>query len=107
MFADGKKSEIVQCENGVTRKNLGIGGQLMLCEVSFRKGARGNAHSHPNEQVSYISRGSFRFKLGDEERVLKEGDSVYIAPGVVHSATALEDSIIVDCFTPIRQDFLK
>ena len=105
------KNESVQSDpagTGVTRKILGRGGKLMLVEFSFKKGGIGALHSHPHEQVGYVVNGSFEFNLNDNKQVVKKGDSVYIPSDTPHSALALEeDSIMVDVFTPQREDFLK
>lgn len=91
-----------------SRKILGMGGTLMMVEVTFAKGGIGEVHSHDvHEQVSYIVKGSFEVKVGEETRILKAGDSFYAGFNVPHGVKALEDSVILDVFTPFRQDFLE
>ena len=91
-----------------SRKILAYNGSLMMVEVKMDKDGVGAPHAHPHEQISYIAAGSFRFTVGDETQVVSAGDSLYMPPNVVHSTVALEDnSIVVDIFTPIREDFLK
>ncbi len=107
MFVKNNSLEPTVCGEGVTRKILGTGGTMMMVEVTFKKGSVGTVHTHPHEQVSYISKGSFEFNLDGDKQVIKTGDSVYIPPNIPHGVTALEeDSIIVDVFTPQREDFL-
>lgn len=90
------------------RKILGCGGSLMMVEVHFKAGGIGEPHSHTDhEQVSYIVKGSFKVTVGGEEKILHQGDSFYAAKNVEHGVVALEDSIILDVFTPIREDFLE
>ncbi|MDQ0721561.1 quercetin dioxygenase-like cupin family protein [Paenibacillus sp. W4I10] len=91
-----------------SRKILGMGGTLMMVEVTFAKGGIGEVHSHDaHEQVSYIVKGSFEVQVGKETRILKAGDSFYAGFNVPHGVKALEDSVILDVFTPFRQDFLE
>ncbi|CAM4461706.1 cupin domain-containing protein [Paenibacillus xylanexedens] len=91
-----------------SRKILGMGGTLMMVEVTFAKGGIGEVHSHDaHEQVSYIVKGSFEVQVGEETRILKAGDSFYAGFNVPHGVKALEDSVILDVFTPFRQDFLE
>ncbi len=92
---------------GVERKILASAGKLMTVEVTFKKGAIGALHSHPHEQISYIIKGKFEFEIGDKKHMLNAGDSYYVYPDVVHGIKALEDSVILDVFTPQRDDFLK
>lgn len=104
------KHEAVKSETvgeGVERKIIASDGSLMTVEVKFKKGAVGAVHSHPHEQVSYIVSGSFEFELDGQKEIIKAGDSYYVKPNVPHGVVALEDSVIIDIFTPQREDFLK
>jgi len=94
-------------EKGISRKILARGGSLMMVEVCFKKGERGLLHSHPHEQVSYIQKGSFEFELDDKKEIVSKGDSIYIPSGNPHGVLALVDSVIIDVFTPQREDFLR
>ena len=93
-------------EPGITRRILARGGSLMGVEASFKKGAAGMVHKHPHEQVSYIVSGSFEYEANSVTYMLKAGDSYYVEPDVLHGAVALEDSVILDIFTPQREDFI-
>jgi quercetin dioxygenase-like cupin family protein len=106
MIVYNNKTKSVNCESGVTRKLLAHDKNQMMTEVTFEKNARGNEHSHPHEQISYIAKGSFEFTLGGKTEVVKQGDSIYIPSNILHSVLALEEAIIVDVFTPMREDFL-
>lgn len=92
---------------GVERKILGYGPELMLVSVTFKKGSIGYVHKHPHRQVSYITSGSFEVKIGGEKKIQKAGDCYYLPADVEHGVVALEDSALIDVFTPAREDFLK
>ena len=106
MFVLSKDVVRQDIEKGISRKILAHGGNMMLVEVTFEKGATGALHSHSHEQVSYIHKGSFEFEIEGEKKTVKEGDSIYIPKDAVHGVIALEDSVIIDVFTPQREDFL-
>lgn len=91
---------------GITRRILAHSGNMMIVEAAFRKGAVGTAHRHPHEQVSYILSGSFQYTMEGEVYELRQGDTYYVPPEALHGAVALEDSVILDIFTPQREDFL-
>jgi len=93
--------------NGVRRKILASGGGLMTVEFHFAQGAVGALHSHPHEQVGYVVSGRFRFTLEGRDVELGPGDSYYVSPHLVHGAEALEEGVLLDVFTPQRQDFLS
>lgn len=103
-----KNAEITREEvaKGVTRKILASDGKLMTVEVGFEKGAIGPPHSHPHEQISYVLKGRFEATLGDEKTIITAGDSYYVPPDLVHEVVALEDGMLLDVFTPQREDFL-
>jgi len=90
---------------GVDRKVLASDGKLMTVEVRFQKGAVGALHSHPHEQISYIVRGSFACNIDGDKRILRAGDTYYIKPDQLHGVEALEEAVILDVFTPQREDF--
>ncbi len=107
MFVYNKDVTSTPCEEGVSRKILTYSDELMMCEITFVKGAAGNVHSHPHLQITYIAKGSFEFTIDGETKVVKTGDSVYMPANAVHGTVALEDGILVDVFNPKRDDFLK
>lgn len=83
------------------------GKKVMLAQVFLKKGCIVPAHSHDSEQVTYILSGSLRLSLPDREVTLNEGDVLNIPSQVEHSAVALEDTLDLDVFSPIREDWLK
>lgn len=105
MFLKNEDVAAAEMAPGLTRKTLGTGEKLMLCEVTFAPGGVAPEHSHPHEQVSYIVKGRLRFRVGDTEDVVGPGDSVYVASGVPHRVEALEEAVVVDAFSPPREDF--
>lgn len=83
------------------------GKNLMLAQVFLKKGCVVVAHSHVSEQMTYILKGSMIIRLPDREVTLNEGDVLNIPSGVEHSAVALEDTLDLDAFSPVREDWLK
>ena len=95
-----------EVEPGITRQLLGYDNHLMMARVTFKKGAIGYVHTHAHRQVSFVEKGSFEVEIDGEKKVLRAGDAYFIPPNVPHGATALEDGVLVDVFTPCREDFL-
>lgn len=91
---------------GVTRKVLAHNDDLMVCEVSFKKGAVGAMHHHVHTQSTYVKSGVFEFTIDGVKQIVKEGDTMYKQPDVVHGCVCLEDGVLIDIFTPERKDFL-
>lgn len=92
---------------GVKRKIMGYDERLMLVKVEFEKGAIGSLHSHYHSQITSIESGSFEVEIGSEKKVLKTGDAFYIPPNVIHGVVCLEKGVLVDMFSPMREDFLS
>jgi quercetin dioxygenase-like cupin family protein len=90
----------------VKRKIVSAEGSLMLVRVELEEGFFGDVDQHPEEQVSYIEKGKVEFEVDGEVAVLCEGDVQYIPPNVLHRVKVIEQSIILDVFTPIRKDLL-
>lgn len=80
--------------------------ELMLVAFRFEKGAVGPLHSHPHTQVSYVAEGSFDVTIDGVTTMLSSGGSYLVAPNLVHGVVALEKGLLIDTFTPRRDDFL-
>jgi quercetin dioxygenase-like cupin family protein len=93
--------------DGVQRKILGYDAGIMMVRVRFQKGSRGAVHSHPHRQVTLVEKGSFEVEIDREKSTLNAGDSFFIPPDVKHGVLALEEGVLLDVFTPAREDFLK
>jgi quercetin dioxygenase-like cupin family protein len=92
---------------GIRRKILGFDDNLMMTLVEFRKNSHGSVHTHPHRQVTYIVHGSFEVQIENEKKLLKKGDSFFISPLIEHGVVALEDALLVEVFSPSREDFIK
>lgn len=91
---------------GVQRKILGFDNQIMMVKVNFEKGAIGSPHQHFHTQATYCVSGQFKFTIDGVETIINGGDGVYIKPNLMHSALCLEAGILIDVFSPVREDFL-
>jgi quercetin dioxygenase-like cupin family protein len=106
-FLFGKRQEKEIVGEGITRQLLGYDDSLLLARVVFEHGAIGYEHAHPHSQVTYVESGVFDFTVGSEAQRLQAGDAVYIPPGENHGAVCVEGGVLLDIFSPIREDFLE
>ena len=93
----------------VIDRRLVTGERTMLAHVYLKKGSVVPQHSHDNEQFTYILDGALHFFIGadeSEEVIVRTGEVLHIPSNVLHKAVALEDTLDLDVFTPIRQDWL-
>lgn len=92
--------------DGIQRQVFGYDDRVMLVKVKFEKGAVGTLHEHHHTQVSYVESGVFEMTIAEEMKVLKTGDGFYVPPGAVHGTVCLEPGVLIDVFSPHREDFL-
>lgn len=92
--------------DGVVRKVLAYCDEIMCVENHFEKGATGKLHNHPHTQITYVASGRFEFTIGDEKKTVEAGDTLLKQDGITHGCVCLETGILVDIFTPMREDFL-
>ncbi|TCP94675.1 cupin domain [Cricetibacter osteomyelitidis] len=107
MFVYGKNIPLEDLGNGVKRRILAYSDNIMSVEVHFEKGAIGALHSHPHEQLTYVLSGRFEFTIGDETKVVNAGDVLYKCPNIIHGCVCLEPGVLLDTFTPMREDFIR
>jgi quercetin dioxygenase-like cupin family protein len=91
---------------GSIRRRMIVGIKEMLVRWEFDKGAIAARHSHPHEQIVVMVQGKLRLKVGDAETIMGRDDIVVIPPNTPHEAEALEDTVVIDIFSPPREDFL-
>ncbi|MEL6918630.1 MAG: cupin domain-containing protein [Bacteroidota bacterium] len=91
---------------GVKRKIMGYDDKIMLVKVHFSEGGIGYKHEHYHSQVTYIESGEFEFSIGEQTKLVKGGDTVYIPPHTLHGAICIKEGILIDVFSPIREDFM-
>ncbi len=83
------------------------GEREMLAQIYLKRGALVPMHAHESEQMTYILQGALKFLVGQEEVVVREGEVLHIPSHVPHQAEALEDTLELDVFSPIRRDWLR
>ncbi len=96
-----------ELSGGLKRKIMSYDNDVMLMKVAFEKGGIGTLHSHPHKQISYIAKGKFEVTIGEDTKILSEGD-VYFAPSsITHGVVCLEEGLLIDVFNPMREDLIK
>lgn len=81
------------------------GQRITMAQFLFAKGGTVPRHQHENEQFTYVVEGTLRFTVGDEEVIVRHGEVPQIPPSVPHSALALDDTVDLEIFSPVRADW--
>jgi quercetin dioxygenase-like cupin family protein len=93
-------------EPGLERRILAHNENMMLVEHRMKVGWAGARHAHPHDQLVYVISGRLRFAAGADEFEVAGGDSFILRGGLEHQAWALEPSVVLDVFTPYREDYV-
>ena len=93
-------------EPGLTRMVGAYNDKLFLAEHEMAKGWVGTVHSHPHDQIVYVVHGHIRVMCQGNTFDARTGDTFVVRGGVQHGASAIEDSRVVDVFTPCREDYI-
>ena len=81
------------------------GNQITWAFWTVKKGAIVPEHQHPHEQIMYVQKGEFEFKLKDITKVYSAGDIVYVPSNCKHSGKALTQCLLMDVFSPTRDEY--
>ena len=91
---------------GIQLKSLTYGKKTHMCEFIIEAGSAIPEHSHPHEQTGYLVSGKLEFTMEGKTFDAQPGDSWSVPENVPHSANAIEDAVIVEVFSPVREEYL-
>jgi quercetin dioxygenase-like cupin family protein len=91
---------------GIKRKTLVHGDRTLMTEFRMRRGSTLPRHAHSQEQTGYLVSGCIRLTIGRRSVEARPGDSWSIPGGMEHGAAILEDSVAIEVFSPVREDYL-
>lgn len=92
--------------SGIRRKITGYNDDLIMVLVKFDEGRIGTPHNHIHSQSSYMESGSFEVTIGGKTELLQKGDCFFVPPNIVHGVVCKSAGVLIDVFSPIREDFL-
>ncbi len=107
MFNKSSKDGYLTPLDGIQRKTLVHGENTLMTEFKLREGSVIPLHSHPEEQIGYLISGQIKFLVGTDKIMCNSGDSWCFAGDEEHGAEVLQDSVIVEVFSPVRKDYLR
>ena len=106
MFAKNEDRDFKKLIDGARIKTLAWGTKSSLSMFELEKDAAIPNHSHPNEQSGYLVSGKIVLIIEGERFEAKPGDGWNMESDVEHGAEILEDSVVVEVFSPVREDYL-
>jgi len=106
MFEKHSESGYRLALKGIEQKTLVYGEKTLMTEFLLRKDSTLPRHAHPHEQTGYLLKGHIRLSIGTEKCDAQAGDTWCIPGGVEHGAEIIEDSVAIEVFSPVREDYL-
>ncbi len=91
----------------VKRKIVSYEESLMVVKVAFKAGGVGPLHQHVHVQITHVESGIFEVEIDGQKKVLTTGDAFHIPSNILHGAVCLEEGVLIDVFSPMREDFIK
>lgn len=90
----------------VKRKIMAYDNNLMVVKVAFETNGIGTPHQHYHSQITHVESGEFEVQINGAKKLLKAGDAFYIPPNVMHGAICIKEGVLIDVFSPMREDFI-
>lgn len=106
MFQKHSQTGYTLALEGIEQKTLVYGEKTLMTEFVLKKGSTLPRHSHSHEQTGYLVKGRIRLSIGTEDYDAQPGDSWCIPSDVEHGAEIIEDSVGLEVFSPVREDYL-
>lgn len=106
VFMNSPVEEATDLGGGIRRTLLGYDDKILMAKVWFEAEAVGAVHTHPHSQVTYIVSGQFAAEVGGQTQLLGEGGCFFVPSMAPHGVVCVEPGILIDVFSPAREDFL-
>jgi quercetin dioxygenase-like cupin family protein len=107
MYGNKTSQEYHALLDGIKIKTINHGNNMLMVELLLSKGSILPEHKHVHEQTGYLVKGKIKLQIDEQIKDMEPGDSWNIAGNVMHKAEILEDSIAIEVFNPVREDYLK
>lgn len=91
----------------VKRKIMSYEASLMVVKVAFQTGGVGPLHQHAHVQITHVESGVFEVQIDGHKQILKAGDAFHIPSNILHGAVCMEEGVLIDVFSPMREDFVQ
>ena len=107
LVTDWNTIPVENIAEGIERQMV-VGQNIMVCRLKFQPFVVTQAHSHHHEQMTFVMQGKAKFIIESEEKIVSAGDVLHFPSNHWHGATMLDEEVVlIDIFSPIREDFLK
>jgi unsaturated pyranuronate lyase len=106
MISNKSDKRIHHPVEGITVESLVFGDVMHLLKFHIKQGTVMPTHAHVHEQTGYLVEGKMIMTIDGVEHEIEAGDSWAIKGNVPHAIRMIEEGLIIEAFSPIRQDYL-
>ena len=96
----------IEIAPGIKRRTIATGTSMYQMRAELRAGSRLPAHRHPQEQIAHVIRGRMKLIVAGVPHELAAGDTFYLGSNVPHGVETIDDTTVIDTFSPPREDYL-
>jgi quercetin dioxygenase-like cupin family protein len=107
MFYKSSEDCFQKILEGISIKTLVVGEKMLFSEFHMEAGSRLPMHSHPQEQTGRLLQGRVILTIGGEKAELNPGDCWIVPGNMIHGAEVVEESVAIEVFAPVREDYLQ
>ena len=107
VFFRREEQEWEVIDENIRRQIVGYDSTMMMVNVHFKNGGIGPIHNHIQTQSTFIAEGTFEVTVDGVMKILQKGDSFFISSNIQHGVKCLEEGMLIDVFSPMREDFIK
>jgi quercetin dioxygenase-like cupin family protein len=100
------ENPLIEISPGIRRRTITSGATMYQMRAELDAGSRLPEHSHPQEQIAHVISGRMRMFVAGIPQEMTAGDAVYLPSNVPHRVETLEDTVVIDTFSPPRDDYL-
>ena len=96
----------IEIAPGIKRRTIATGASMYQMRAELAAGSRLRAHRHPQEQIAHVIRGRMKLIVAGMPHELAAGDAFYLGSNVPHGVETIDDTTVIDTFSPPREDYL-
>ena len=106
LFVSEHENPWVDIAPGIKRRTIATGASMYQMRAELAAGSVLPEHKHPQEQIAHVIRGRMKLIVAGVPHELAAGDAFYLGSNVPHGVETIEDTTVIDTFSPPRDDYL-
>ncbi len=106
LFVSEHENPWVDIAPGIKRRTITTGASMYQMRAELAAGSLLPVHQHPQEQIAHVIKGRMKMTVAGVPHELAAGDAIYLGSNIPHGVETIEDTTVIDTFSPPREDYL-